>query len=158
MACVALSLVFSRRINREDFCVSFMYCLKNVWYIWEEFLPKQEFAYIKRFAWKFSCIWICKIFRSLIRWGKFIYLFISSFTAGKLKNKGAFQTGSEHIIGFLPGCFFFFMKNHPHAYYFRFDQSSWIGMVWSVSSDKWKAPLHLTQLKSDSMGFWESLR
>lgn len=36
-----------------------------------------------------------KIFRSLIRRGKFIYLFISSFTAGKLKNNGAFQTVSE---------------------------------------------------------------
>ena len=45
------------------------------------------------------------------------------------------------------------MKIHLlHAYYLRFDWSGWIvliksgiliatGMVWPVSSDKWKAPL-----------------
>ena len=48
---------------------------------------------------------------------------------------------------------FFFMKTHLlRAYYSRFDWSGWIvlikseiliatGMVWPVSSDKWKAPL-----------------
>ena len=49
--------------------------------------------------------------------------------------------------------FFFFMKNHLRAYYFRFGRSGWIGIIWLVSSEKLKAPLDLPQVNSDSVGF-----